>query len=431
MNHDYDEISLRDLYLIIKRGLPLILVVSLLAAAGALLFVTLRTDRYQAEATVLVSPTPVKIKGGEDARNLVLDQRYDISWETYQKIAFSRSVLQETLARFDDPSGLTVARLSGNGEITRLSSGQQGSLTILHSFTHPDPEVAAMAASSWAAAAAEAAGTAVLASLDSLRSATQTQLETLEERVAEAAQRWEEFNSQDRSSLLDARLAGLAQRIPRTEATLEGIDREIAAIDGTRQALAGTTSEARTSEGQDARAATALLEGRDILPPETIQRLRALLEPGDGEADLVTLIRQVEMQRLTAELAGLLAKRGATEEQLERLREEAAELREGQAGLTLERERLEQRLKLARAAYGELAYLAPVIDYIHQIAPANSRVLNEASVPAAPLGPNRFLVVVLAAVAGAMLALLFVFLRAAVSEPAAVPPGEPAPAPAH
>ncbi|MEX2536014.1 MAG: Wzz/FepE/Etk N-terminal domain-containing protein [Trueperaceae bacterium] len=417
MSETYDEISLRDLYLIIKRGFPLILVVAVLAAAGALLFVTLRTQRYQAETTVLINPTPVRVQG---TRNLALEQGNSVSWETYQTIAFSRSVIEDALSRLE-PGTATVDMLRGSGELTRLAGPQNASqiapLTISHAFTHADPVVAAATADAWASATVETVSAGLLASLESVRTATAQQLESLEQQLSSLEERWTEFQSRDESELVGSRLTGLAERVPFNEAILEEAERAIATAQGEREALAAVETRSAGNVA-DPGTAAALLEDREGLPPDTLSTLTALLgESGAGNSDLVSLVREVELQRLTAEQAGLIAMRDATEIQLEELREQAQVLRERQAGMVLERDRLRRQLEVANSAHADLAELEPIIEYIYELAPTNSRILSNASLPSDSVGPRGLLVAVLAGLVGGMLALLYVFLRAAVSEP--------------
>jgi uncharacterized protein involved in exopolysaccharide biosynthesis len=427
-----DEISLRDLYLILRRGLPLIVGVAVLAAAVTLVVLNLRSERYQAETTVLVNPTPVTVQG---TSNLVLEQRNHISWETYETIAFSRAVLEDTVSRLGDGE-LSVGQILGSGKLTKLVGPQQPTqvapLTISHAFVHYDPELAAAAADAWATATLETVRASTLASLETVRNATTQQMTSLEEQLASLEERWVAFQSEDESALVAARLAGLAERFPLTESALETVERDLAATVGMSQALGAVEAPGSRvgPASADPDAALALLGGRGALPAETIAQLVAMLEQsGAADADLVTMVRQVELQRLTAEHAGLIAEHEATQAQLERMRESGQQLRERQAALVIERDKLEQQLTVARSAHADLSRLEPVIDYILQLAPTNSRILNPASVPSSPVGPRRMLVTVLAGLVGAMLGLLYVFLSAAVAEPEARQVRETVPAP--
>jgi uncharacterized protein involved in exopolysaccharide biosynthesis len=68
--------------------------------------------------------------------------------------------------------------------------------------------------------------------------------------------------------------------------------------------------------------------------------------------------------------------------------------------------------------------LQPIIAYVTELAPTNARVLSQASIPTETVGPRRLLITALAVVIVGMLAVLFVFLRDAVSSrPAPFPKG--------
>jgi uncharacterized protein involved in exopolysaccharide biosynthesis len=58
-----DEISLRDVYLIFRRGLPLIFISSLAAGVLAFIISSFLPSVYEAETTVLISPPAVNVEG--------------------------------------------------------------------------------------------------------------------------------------------------------------------------------------------------------------------------------------------------------------------------------------------------------------------------------------------------------------------------------
>src|SRR5690625_5764784 len=86
-NNYSDEVSLRDLYLIFRQGFVLIVVVALLAGAAAFLYASIQPDRYEAQATVLVTPTPER--RGDDAGSAII-QRTKLNYAPYQTLPFRR-----------------------------------------------------------------------------------------------------------------------------------------------------------------------------------------------------------------------------------------------------------------------------------------------------------------------------------------------------
>ncbi|MFN2324197.1 MAG: Wzz/FepE/Etk N-terminal domain-containing protein, partial [Trueperaceae bacterium] len=71
---------MRELYLIVKRGLPTILAVTLIAVVIAVAVMAIRPDSYEAEVTVVSSPTVVQAEG---AGTLAFTPRSAIAFATY------------------------------------------------------------------------------------------------------------------------------------------------------------------------------------------------------------------------------------------------------------------------------------------------------------------------------------------------------------
>ncbi len=443
-----DEISLRDLYLILRRGLPVIAIATIAIALLAFLFVTFSGKRYEAESTVLINPSP--IRSGDNA--LAIEQQTSVNFETYQRLAFSRNVLEQAIAQAG-VTGYNVDDLREGGEVEQLVGPSNPTdiapLTVSHAVTHGDPEAAALIAEAWANATVETVRASMLAGLESVMDTTMLQLGTVEERLNQLETQWREFQERDRSEIITSRLEGVAARLPQAEGLLEQLDRDIAMARGQQQVLAQLAPNsldalAGTLEGGTAVAALELLgtqrseapeateqnESSEI-PAQTLGQVRAILaqangagaavppdaaQNGSGEG-LASVVAAVELQRLTAHLAGLEAQRAALVGQVEQLEEQAAMLRTSQADLILERDRLEQQLMSTRQTFTNLSALEPMLSYANELVPATSRILSGANVPTDPIGPGRLLVTVLAALVGGMLSVLFVFLRAAVAEP--------------
>lgn len=427
-----DEISLRDLYLILRRGLPLIFAVALLAGLTAFLYVSLRPRTYQADAMVLINPSPIR---AQSTGTLGLEQRNDISFETYRSLAFSRSVLEDTLERLGT-NDTTLEALERMGSVEQLvgpqRADQAAQLTVTHSVTTTDPELSANVANAWAEVTVETVRRTQMASLTPIRETTRLEAERLGAQLAELEARWEEFRSRDESELITAQLTGVAQRAATAEAELESIGRKLANVNARREQLTHVAATGGQGAGDgaasaDPLAAVALLQSRSLITPEAAAELTALLRdrPPGPDTDLVALFAQLELQRSGTEAAGLEAERAAVQAQLESYRDEARDLRERMASLTLERDRLDRELNTIRTTYQEVTALEPILAYVTELAPTNSRILNQASVPTEPLPARRLLTTALAVVIAGMAALLFVFLREAVAPPPAAQ--EPAP----
>ena len=424
-----DEISLRDLYLILLKGLPLIVAVSLLAGIAAFIASSFLPPTYQAESTTLVTPSPVEIRGAE---NISFRTSQEVSFESYETLAKSRPVLNATVSAV--PEADLLAQDFG-GDVSLLLGPQRPDqivpMSVLHSVRSREPELAAKLADAWARSTLGAVQTSLLASLDPVRSATSEEISRLSGALTEVEARYESFQVRDAGETLEELLSGLNERITRSQDRRDSLERELAAA-RSQFALLLETSPALTEALSDEQLA-ALLEFRQarssataaetddetdsetLATPEIASNLAPLLELQD--VDLVTLLNRVELRDLGVELAGLEAEREQLLAQLEAYDAEAENLRSQIAALNLERGQLGRELENAQLAFNNVALLEPVIAYVTEVTPAKTRLLNEASVPVSPVGPRRTLNTALALVIAGMLATLFVFLREAVRAP--------------
>src|SRR6056297_546624 len=102
-----DEISLRELYLVLRRRALWIALAAAAVAVAAYAVLSVRPDVYVAEATGTVSRTPVSVQGNT---GLVFRPELDISFDTYTTLAYSRSVL-ETVLQAVPEAELDLARV--------------------------------------------------------------------------------------------------------------------------------------------------------------------------------------------------------------------------------------------------------------------------------------------------------------------------------
>lgn len=427
-----DEISLRELYLILKRGLPLIVAVAVLAGLIAFAMTLAQPDRYEAESTVLINPSPVRVQGPS---NLTFSPPNDVSYEAYQTLAESRPVLEAAVARVPE-AGLTGDALRRSGRLVRLLGPQRpdqiAPLSVAHVVQHTDPAMAAALADAWAESTLETVRSALLESLSPVDAATAAELARLEAELAAVEARWRAFQAQDDGELLTALYRGTSNQLAEGEAQLAELERQIAAAQAKqallRDRLAGSDLGSATAQGLLAQ--LQLAEAVQGEQPLLAAQLEALLErlAQDPNPQLyewtVAILDLTEYQRAVVALVAAQAEHEVLAAQQRQLQAYAAELRERLAALNEQRSRLERELFRARAAYNDVAALQPIITYVTELAPTNARLLSRASVPVEPVGPRRLLATALAAVIAALLALVYVFLREAVATPKATPAGE-------
>ncbi len=380
-----DEVSLRELYLIFKRGLPWVVGAALLAGALAFALTLRHTPVFVASASVLVSPLPVEGEPAEAVQRLSLERSGEVPFEVYRELARSEAVLSDALSRVKDAdTDMSAAALRAAGGLRRdTRPNQTGSdaLVVTHILTLPDPERAAALADAWAQSA--------VAAVHNLRSATLTEIEEatgaaalqLEETLQRAETQLRDFRVQNGGDLAAARAEGLTAELVEGEAELRALSRR---IDASRARL------------------------------ETLRAQRQTNTPS----------RVSDVQREEIALSGLLAEQESLQAQLQDIEatlqtEPAAE--SGQRGRQLGR-----AVERARTAFQRVTDAQVRAAYLRDIIPSTAQLLDRASVPNAPVDAPGASRIVLAALAGALLATLVIFLRAAITPPK-LSPRQPSP----
>jgi uncharacterized protein involved in exopolysaccharide biosynthesis len=415
-----DEISLRELYLILRRGLPLIAIVTVIAAVAAFAVMTLRPDVYESEATVVSAPTTIEV---QEQGALAFAPRSAIAFETYQDIASSRATFEQALALLREagveapPSfrelraGATVERLAGPS-----GSNPSTPLTVVHRIAWDDAALAASYADAWAEATVEQVRSTLMADLEPTREQTLRTIEALEVELQQAEAAVEAFAAQD--------LEGARQRLATARSRAVVLDELALTLDLDVARLTDEVASWAEAVGTSVRvpltdAAIDLLVDLERLDPTTAARWRtAVAENATGPEDVTTLVAATELQDRSVELAGKLAERAAIEDELAATALRIEELQGRVARLEAEERGVVRRLDEAASAYGSVRSIEPALAFVTELTPSNTRVLNRAQEPIGPAGVGSLLVTAIAAVVAALAATLFVFLREAVRDPA-------------
>ena len=420
-----DEISLRELYLILKRGLPLVIVLAAVAGLLAFAVMSFRPNLYEAESTVLITPSPVQ---PQRPGSLTLSLPDISSFEVYQALANSRSVLDAAVSRVSQ-AGISADELRRQGRLVRLLGPQRpdqvAPLSVTHVVQHSDPELAVVLADAWAESALEAVRNVLLAGLSPVAVATSTELTRAAAALEAIEVRWRTFQGQDDGEQLTSLLSGTTLQLAEGEARLAELERQIAATEA-KQALLRDRLSDLGPVTFDLLPQLAIAEAEQAGLSLLRAQLEALPEAPDAQLyhQTIAILDLTEYQRTGLTLAASLAERDALLSQQQRLQAHAIELRQEMAALNEQRSRLERELSTARGAYSDAVAIQPIISYVTELAPTNARLLSQASLPSEPVGPRRLLTTVLAVVIAGMLAVVFVFLRQAVSPPSVAAKGE-------
>lgn len=230
-----DEVSLRDLYLTFRSGLPLIIVVALLCGAVAFAVMALRPVSYTATASVNVIPPLV---GTDSLSGLELSVTAGMDPESYEAIAYSMQLLAEV----GDDLGYSAAEVHSKVSLTvrQAPSQARGHLVVDQRATVDGDEGASQAddlADAWASAT-------VAAVAKTLSSHLEGAVETVTREIAErraafqaASDAWAEFLANDVRASLESRLALLAESSSASPAEGADLRARLAELEATAATL--------------------------------------------------------------------------------------------------------------------------------------------------------------------------------------------------
>jgi uncharacterized protein involved in exopolysaccharide biosynthesis len=388
----HDEISLRDLYLVVRRRALAIVAVAVIAGLVAYAAMGRSPAVYLAEATTVVARAPIDV----DGTGLRFRPEVDITFDTYQTLAFTRAVLEEVLPFHE---ATDVAGLRGSLRLERVAgppNQASGLLAVAHHVRSGEAGHAAAAANAWATATIATARRLLLENLDVVESITGAGLTAARAELEAAEADLEAFRASSGLESLRALIGVGPEGVPGSlEVAIADVE---AALRANRVAAAERSAELDALRARGAAGDGALAVVLSATPEVLLSVEGAI---ASVEARLSALA--AEERALTGSLADLRAQRD----------EAAAALAAATVGLA----RRERAATAPRDLLRSLTAIEPTVAFIAQIAPAGARVLSEAAVPSAPEPRRSATVPLLVAVAAAFVALVAVLLAEAVAEP--------------
>jgi len=424
-----DEISLRELYLVFRRGLVWILAVSLVIAALVFVVLYLQPNRYQATATVRMTPLqftqPQQATASPQAQQNLLDLSAitQIGFDAYKTLALSRETLKATLDRLDTvPKGLTVADVADHLRLTKLSGGGADPLVVAQTVVYRDPGTAASLANAWAAASTAAVQDSITSDMSHLSKTLASELVSSSDTLNAAESKWTAFQKQDERDSLRSQLTALNSRITGAQQQLDTLERQASATQA-KQALLRAVVQARTTGNTSSldQQVQALTAAGVLQPPLAEQLAGALAEVPGGTAqspqDVATVVARTELQQQAGDLAGYAAERDTVQQQLASFAKQQADLRIKLAGQQQTADQLQRQVDTATQTYQQLSSVAPILRAAGTLAPDMASVFSHASTPDKALSHRTVTAAVVAFVLAFIVMLVGVFLRAAVAEP--------------
>lgn len=419
MGEPQDEISLRELYLIFKSGLRWIVGVSVAVAALAFVMVYLQPRSYEADAIAQVRPLPISTPPGS-ANVLDLRSVTDVTFETYQRIATSTKVLDQTLEAVSSaPRDLTVAKLAKNGSLVKLST-DQGSLTVEHRVTLGNPDLAARVADAWAKAATDGVRSMLASKVKIVSSNLGSQESALLATLQATEDRWATFQSSDDRSTIHAELNALDNQTASLQQRVLELNRQVARSKAQQQLLQSVIEARQQGQPVDVRTQLRALGDQGVLDTKEADALSiaiASLPKGTSlpAQDVATLIARTQLQQQTQDLAADAAELQTVQAQLRTFTQRGSELRQQLAALDQKAQDLQRTLEQARNAYNAIADIAPTADATNQLVPTLASVIATASVALEPTSRHTITITAVALVLTFFLMVLAVFLKAAVA----------------
>jgi len=426
-NAPSDEVSLRELYLILRRGAAGIAVFAVVVGVAAFLLVSSRPVRYGASASVQLVPPLLS------SQTPYADQvpQVSLNAQAYAMVARSTDVVAATLDVAPDANDPTLRSFRERSEVRATDASGQARPTVNaeHRVVAPLATLAAEQANDWAEATVAAATAALRAPYEAAYTSASDELAARDAELAAAEAAWATFAADDSRAQVTLRLDGLAALEAQNDVQRVALERLITSNTAQRDLLLAVVDARESGDPAGLAAQLEALLAAGVLDEGTDAALRRALATrpaGDGESltadDAVTLVARARLEALTAELAGYVAERNRLAEGDGQMAAEAASLRADLADLERRAAALQRALASAQAAHARLSSVVPLLASQLGLAESAARVVVRATPATDPEPRNRLVVTLAATLVAAMVATLFVFLREAVREPAAVRP---------
>ena len=377
------EVTLRQLYLTLKAGMWLIVLVAVVCGVAAFLIVGSSGPRFVSTATVTVTPPAV---GGTSLSGLDVSIPATLDFEAYRALAFDPALLEG----LDLPAGTDPVVLLGHLELVSRAPASQvrGHVTVDHvvtggasGFTRDD---AVHVANSWAGATAAAVTRFLTTPVDDAIDAVSVETAARKAEFDAASEAWASFLGVDERRSLNDRLDALTQ--------LDSVQRSrLAMLDGAVAAA-------------DARATA----------------LRAELEQGGvGSSVAASQLVADQLALSVGDTAALQAERDHLAAVVQQTAGDATALRARLIDLESRAASLQRDLAAASMTFYRVAPAGPSLHLQRDLAARSVTVAVPAATPLLPEPRGRLVATVAAIAVGALFTTLFVFLRAAVRDPEA------------
>ncbi len=410
-----EEITLRELIEILWKGKWLIILITSIAifASGIVSFFVL-DPQYEAKSTLMVQqtnqrPTPQ----GNSLEDILssLSQYPSLTIDTYKTQITSNTIMRRVVNELDleNKYGINARQLKSMVSINVPNNTNLMEIKVQHA----DPQLAADIVNAVARQFTEFVNEQSNKQIQKSVVYIEQQLQEEERHYKEVEKEWKVFLQQpngvdELQKEIDAKLNQLTSFKTRLLENQVEIESNKAAYEKAVQQLAQTdeTVVTNSSLANSPLFNEAAKSGEDLKVLSELQLAEEQLNP-------VYTLLQKQKESLAIDLQRLRANQNSIEKQISSLQKNLEELQVQLVEKQLEHDRLSQKFNSARESYKAF------LDKLNEVRLATSvnvgeknvMVVNEAIAPEEPVGPNKVLNVLIAAVVGGMLSVFLVFVR--------------------
>lgn len=420
MHASDDEITLQELYLIFRSGLPWILAVAAAVAAATFLVMWSRPHRYEATATAQVNPLTITSPNGT-ANQLDIGVVTAIGFGAYERIALSAPVLQATIRTAPSAAeGLTPTSLARDVSVHDASGGHRP-LVVTHTVELKGPSQATALANAWAGVTVDHVRAMLAANVKDVTSKLNDHLDSLRGALDRAQADWQSFEKTDDRSSIRAELSSLDGQTTSLQNRLRAIDRSIARSRAADQMTRSVVQARADGHPADVRTQLRALGDAGAIDPaqaDALSNAIASLPNGVSAADqdVATLLARTQLQQDARALAADVAERQTAATQLASFSKTQADLRAELSSLDLRASQLQSDLGQAKQAFDSVYQVSPEAMAVADLVPAMASTVAPASEPLEPIPHHTVTATAVAFVLAFFAMVLAVFLRAAVIE---------------
>lgn len=377
-----EEIELRPYIELLVRRWYWIVGAAVLAGAVAFGVSSLRPPTFEATALVAITQPGQLVQFDPRIRTIEEDSQ---PLKAYPELAMSDGVLTSLLEALNpNLEGVdSVQQLRG---IVDAESGTDPSLIRLVA-QHEEPGVAAEIANAWAAIFVARAD-AVFGSKDGEQlDYFEAQLETAEDNLAAAEAALVEFQSRNRSALIDGELGALQEAQAEYLADQQSIDLISQNIQGLRSQLSARSGESTLTLADQLTALTLQLKAFNAaFKADSALPLQLQI---DGGGSFENATRSVQISYLDDLMAALEERKSQTSEALAQLEPQILALQQERQELEAEVSRLARDRTVAEETYLSLARKVDEERISSQEISGGVRLASEAAVPQRPAGSRK------------------------------------------